>query len=229
MGIISLEKADHLFWLGRYTERVFTTMQCFFKHFDELIDADEQEHSYRSFLDAIKIPDVYGDTDTFIGKYLFDESDPNSIISNMNRAFDNGIIVRDEISTTSLSYLQMSLDLLKDKDSIIAHDRPIYDLQTLVDYYYAFWGSVDDCVLDEECRNIIKVGRYLERLDLYMRLKYPYAAIDKEFSKFINRLERVKMPYNSSRLEQLKEILSRGEDWVGSYYDAIGCLYMIFA
>ena len=29
MGIISVEKSDHLFWLGRYVERVFTTLNTF--------------------------------------------------------------------------------------------------------------------------------------------------------------------------------------------------------
>ncbi|MGN0297745.1 MAG: alpha-E domain-containing protein [Lachnospiraceae bacterium] len=227
MGIISLEKADHLFWLGRYSERVFTTMQCFFKHFDELIDVENSKDFYINFLKALNLPDIYGDSDTFISRYLFDETDTNSLVSNMTRAFDNGIIVRDEISTVSLSYLQMSLDLLR-KPDMLNNQRPLYDLQDLVDYYYAFWGSVDDCVLDEECRNIMKVGRYVERLDLYLRLKYPYVTIEKEFAKFINRLERVRMPYRSSSLEQLKEILSKGENWVESYYDAIGCLYMIF-
>lgn len=229
MGIISLEKADHLLWLGRYTERVFTTMQCFFKHFDEMIDQENDKEFYKEFLKAVNIPDIYGDEETFINRYLFDESDMNSLVSNLTRAFDNGIIVRDEISTTSLSYLQMSLDILKNPNIMQNNQRPVYDLQDLVDYYYAFWGSVDDCVLDEECRNIIKVGRYIERLDLYLRLKYPYSAIQKEFAKFLNRLEKVKMPYRSSAVEQLKNILSKGEDWVDSYYDAIGCLYMVFA
>ena len=30
MGIISIEKADHLYWLGRYTERVYTILRVFF-------------------------------------------------------------------------------------------------------------------------------------------------------------------------------------------------------
>lgn len=228
MGIISIEKADHLFWLGRYVERVFTTTQCFFKYFDELIDSENEEKFYLYFLDALNLPDRYGDTETFITKYLCDETDMNSIISNMNRAFDNGMIVRDEISTTSLSYLQMCLDLLKNPDVTHGNDRPIYDLQDLVDYYYAFWGSVDDCVEDEECRNIIKVGRYQERLDLYVRLKYPHEAIAKEFAKFERRLARVKIPYRETALQQFKEILAKGENWVDSYYDAINCLYTFF-
>ena len=49
---------------------------------------------------------------------------------------------------------------------------------------------MDDQVEDEVCRNIIKCGKYLERLDLYMRLGYPAKAVEKEFSKFVNRLHR---------------------------------------
>ena len=44
MGIISIEKADHLFWLGRYTERVFTTLRMFFKYFDEMLDMDNRAY-----------------------------------------------------------------------------------------------------------------------------------------------------------------------------------------
>ena len=35
MGIISIEKADHLYWLGRYAERVYTTLRVFFHIYDQ--------------------------------------------------------------------------------------------------------------------------------------------------------------------------------------------------
>ena len=31
MGIISVEQASRLYWLGRYTERVYTTIRMFLK------------------------------------------------------------------------------------------------------------------------------------------------------------------------------------------------------
>ena len=40
---------------------------------------------------------------------------------------------------------------------------------------------LDDNMEDEEGRNIIKCGKYLERLDLYMRLDFPYIYVEKEF------------------------------------------------
>ena len=57
MGAISIEKADRLFWLGRYTERVLTTLITYFDFYDEMIDGDEE--AYRTFCDKIAIPDIY--------------------------------------------------------------------------------------------------------------------------------------------------------------------------
>ena len=41
MGIISMEKVDHLYWLGRYTERVYTTLRVFFHIYDKMIEQPE--------------------------------------------------------------------------------------------------------------------------------------------------------------------------------------------
>lgn len=38
MGIISMEKVDHLYWFGRYTERVYTTLRMFFHIYDKMIE-----------------------------------------------------------------------------------------------------------------------------------------------------------------------------------------------
>ena len=40
MGIVSVEKANHLYWLGRYTERVFTTLKGFISVYDNMLDSD---------------------------------------------------------------------------------------------------------------------------------------------------------------------------------------------
>ena len=41
MGAISVEKMDHLFWLGRYTDRVYTTVRLFFQIYDNMIEQPE--------------------------------------------------------------------------------------------------------------------------------------------------------------------------------------------
>lgn len=223
MGIISIEKADHLFWLGRYAERVFTTLDTFMKYFDQMLDMDDE--AYRNFCERLSIPQVYEDKNDFISKYLFAKEDPNSVYNNMLRAYDNAVVLRDELSSMTLSYVQMTLDCIEQaKDS----NALAYDLQPVRDYLYAFWGCLDDHVEDEECRNIIKCGRYLERLDLYMRLDYPYPMIEKEYNKFINRLHKVRIGYKLSEVDRLTDYINMGEAWNTKRYEALNALWNIF-
>ena len=45
MGIISVVKANNLLWLGRYSERVYTTIRKFYVEFDKMIDNDTDGYS----------------------------------------------------------------------------------------------------------------------------------------------------------------------------------------
>ncbi len=208
MGVISLDRADSLFWLGRYTERVFTTVKEFFDYYDRMID--QNEDAYKRFCMKLSIPDVYGNHENFVKDYILDEENPDSIISNMKRAYDNAIVSRDDVSTESMAYLELCLQAIRREKGSPA---PVFELQSVIDDIYAFWGSIDDCVLDEENRNIIKCGRYVERMDLYLRLNHSYEEISKEFAKFSNRLERVRIGYDHDKFQLLGDMMSREEDY----------------
>lgn len=219
MGAISLEKFDHLFWLGRYTERVFSTLRTFCNYYDEMIDKDENK--YREFCDKLDIPDIYGSKEVFINKYLFDKTNPNSISSSMIRAFDNAVVMRKELTTETLLYIQLSLnELEKCKES----DAPLIGLQHVIDWIFAFWGSVDDNVESEKLRNIIKCGRYLERVDLYCRLSYSQAEIIKEFNKLKNRITKIGIPYNEALILRLDKIINNEEVLKNNYFTIVGNL-----
>ena len=56
MGIISLEKQDHLFWLGRYCERVYTTIRTFLLSYDKMLDNDDM--TYKNICELLDIPDI---------------------------------------------------------------------------------------------------------------------------------------------------------------------------
>ena len=138
--------------------------------------------------------------------------------SSMERAYDNAVVLRDELSSRTLSYIQLALDCM---EKHAGRGAFAYDLQPVLDDLFAFWGCLDDNVEDEECRNIIKCGKYLERLDLYMRLDYPYRMIEKEYNKFLNRLHKIRIRYNLSEIDTLNEIMNLGEGashaWMGFY------------
>ena len=77
-------------------------------------------------------------------------------------------------------------------------------------------------------RNIIKCGKYLERLDLYLCLDYPAKAVDKEFSKFVNRLHRSGLSYRPENERKLKEIIGLGEEWKSRKEEALENLWNLF-
>lgn len=206
MGIISLEKQDHLLWLGRYSERVYTTLKTFLLGYDQLLDDDKA--TYVSLCDQLDIPNIYTSQENFIKTYLFSDQDANSIYCNLKRACDNAVVLRDEISSSSLSYVQMALDTLEG-----CREEPLnlLGLQTVLDLLLAFWGSLDDNVLSEESRNLIKSGRYLERLDLYIRFGYPASALAREMSKFANRIGKLQsFQYDAAAYQSFAAAVQHG-------------------
>ena len=56
MGIKSVMNTDRLFWLGRYSERVYTTLRLFSLSFDSLIEQSVDDH--RIFCESLEIPDI---------------------------------------------------------------------------------------------------------------------------------------------------------------------------
>lgn len=219
MDIISIEKLDHLYWLGRYTERVYTTLRKFYGIYDDMIESPEG--MYIQYCERLNIPNIYTSNKQFAKSYLFDAGNPDSLYANMIRAFDNAIVLRDELSTRVLSYVQLALN---EFEACRHTTAPLLELQQVLDYILAFWGAADDYVEKEECRNIMKCGKYMERVDLYIRLNYHREDIEKELMKLNNRLLKTHMCYNEENLISLIGMVERRADWESEYQEALGYL-----
>ena len=206
MGFISVEQTDRLFWLGRYSERVYTTIRLYFTSYDTMID--ETTDSYKAFCQRLDIPDIYGSKEKFKELYPFDSQNPDSIISNLNRAYDNAIVLREEIGSETLSYIQLAIyDMNKAKIS----RAPLIEMQHIIDNILAFWGIVDDSIDSEQVRNIIKTGKRVERIDLYARLGLSRQELAREVHRLIPRIERCGIKYNEDRLNNLKKLVEEPE------------------
>lgn len=202
MGVITLEKADHLFWLGRYSERVYTTLKIYCDGYDNMIDLDEQY--YIRICSLLEIPNIYTSPEDFISRYGYDREDPNSIISNLQRAYDNAIVMRDEIGTETLAYIQMAVYRM---DAAAVSSAPMMQLQKVVDNLLAFWGCVDDQIDSLDIRSIMKFGKRMERLDLYLRFHGSQAELQRNYGRLIPRARDSGLPCNKKALERLKEII----------------------
>ena len=210
MGIISVEQTNRLYWLGRYAERVYTLVRCYFKSYDTMID--EIRDSY-----------LYQDKQDFMKSYPFDENNPDSIISNLIRAYDNAIVLRESIGSESLSYIQLAIyEMNKAKLS----DAPLIELQFVIDDILAFWGMIDDKLDDDHVRNIIKSGKRIERFDLYARLGLGREALVREVNRMIPRIEKSGMDVKKDKLEEIRNAVEEQEV---DYYGVIKMLEALIA
>ncbi len=219
MGIISVEQADHLYWLGRYTERVYSTLRFYFTRFDTMID--EAFDSYETFCESIDIPNIYTSREDFIRRYPFDADNPDSIISNLNRAYDNAIVLRESIGSETLSYIQLAI---YDMNKAAVSKSPLIVLQELLDHLLSFWGIADDRIDSEQVRNMIKAGKRIERIDLYARLGVSKEELVREVCRMIPRVERSGLHYDKEKISQLRVLVENPEM---DYYRIVSCVEAI--
>lgn len=213
MGIISIENTDRLFWLGRYSERVYTTIRLFADSYDLMIDIDFS--NYEDFCRRLDIPNIYKSKEDFIERYSFDEYNPDSLYANLMRVYDNAVVLREEIGSETLSYIQLAVyEMQKAK----ASSSPLIELQKVIDNILAFWGIADDRIDDENVRNIIKVGKRVERLDLYGRLHMKPEEIVREVCRLSDRIAKTCLKYNAHNLKALNDIVLKEEM---DYYNVV--------
>ena len=202
MGIISVEQVDHLYWLGRYSERVYTTLRIFARSFDLLIE--EGDAVFQNYCESLDIPNIYRSKEDFLRRYPFDESIPDSIVSNLNRAYDNAIVLRETIGSDALSYIQLSIYAM---NNAARSNSPLIELQQVTDDLLSFWGIVDDQIDDEQIRNIIKAGKRIERIDLYARLELDRRRLEREVHRMVPRVLRSGMKYDEAALSRVSTLI----------------------
>ncbi len=202
MAILSAEHSDQLFWLGRYSERVYTTIKGFAERFDSVMDIKTEE--YVEYCKRQEIPNVYVSKEDFVCRYCFDEKDPNSIYSNLMRAFDNAVVLREEIGSETLAYIQLAVYAM---NKAKASDAPLIHLQRVVDNIMAFWGMADDNIDRDSVRRILKLGKQVERVDLYARMKAEPGKLKKEVKRLSGQVLKTGMQYSIVKLAHLNYII----------------------
>lgn len=219
-GIISAEQADRLIWLGRYTERVYTTLKMYSQYFDHMID--ETEDSYPDYCKRMDIPNIYTDKDDFAYRYPYDSSNPDSIISTLARAYDNAIVLRECIGSEALSYIQLAVyDWSKSSEN----QAPLMETQKLLDHILAFWGTVDDQIDSHQIRSILKAGKRIERIDLLARMGAEPEKLVREVNRMLPRVIESGLSYNP---ERLKTIISLVDSESIDYYSIVNEVESIF-
>ena len=109
MDTITLSKQNRLFWLGRYSERAYSSIQIMMEDYDNLIDGAGMD--YRLFCSKMGSPCVYDGGEDFCRRYLFDSQSPYSVWASVEAMLGNGMVLRETIGSPTLAYLQMAQGL----------------------------------------------------------------------------------------------------------------------
>ena len=219
MGIISVEHTDRLLWLGRYSERVYTTLRLFAKYFDSMIDLNNEE--YERFCKSQDIPNIYTSIEDFSKRYCFDGNDTNSIYSNLMRAYDNAIVLREEIGSETLAYIQLAVYAM---NKAAVSDAPLVKLQRVTDNIVAFWGIADDSIDNKNVRDLIKLGKRIERIGIYSRLKLDGAELRREMKRLNTRINAANIRYSHKGLMHLNYLVEEDEPDYGEIVKEVEAL-----
>lgn len=221
MDIISVKHSANLFWLGRYTERVYSTLGFFFKYYDIMLDKDNR--AYLEFLAKMGVPDIYGGHERFINGYLYG-SDSVSVSDSFRHTYDNALLIRDTIGSESLAYIQLAINAFNAAPS---SGNLRLGMMPVTDYLLAFWGCIYDKLAHGEAGTIIKCGKIAERLDLYCRFGAEPALISAEYEKLSNMAAHIRIG-STQHLETLTQILATEESCVTQMPNVLNCLTGLF-
>lgn len=201
---IPATKANRLFWLGRYAERGYLSLHLLRRYYDKMID--DPNGAFEEFYSKLDSCTTYNDVESFKLGCLYDVNNSCSIMSGLEAANDNAIVLREEISTETLSYIQLSLYNIKRNSDV--GETNITQMQVVTDYLLAFWGSIYERVFDERIRNFLRIGRLIEYLDMHVRFDYKYFRIEEAFENLKSCALKEPSIFDATILSQLEEMIT---------------------
>ncbi len=205
-GTISAAKANRLYWLGRYAERTYLNLHLLRKYYDKTIDGAQTE--YEDYFNKLDIAVEPGKMHEFFIQQMYDTKNPTSIISDIERANDNAIVLREEITSETLSYIQLSRCVMQESGE--KQESNITALQPVTDYLLAFWGSLEERLSNLYAINILHAGRLLEGLDMHIRFEYPLAKIRTRFDLLLGCVESDATLFDHKLIGRIDEMLVEG-------------------
>lgn len=170
---ISATKANRLFWLGRYVERVYMTLHLLRRVYDKMIDGSPAD--YQSFWQKLDMSGSYGSTGEFTLGMMYDAENPSSVLSSLNRAMDNAIMLREDIKSETMSYIEMSISMMKQYRMEAMSN--VTNLQPITDWMLALRGSAAQRIENPKVLSIIAIGQIIEKMDIMLRFCYCYDRI----------------------------------------------------
>ena len=204
---ISPAKADRLYWLGRYAERAILSLHLLRRYCNADIDADS--HSpLETFATLMGVPTAALKSGNFVADYLYSTENLSSIASTLAAAKNNAMLERNDIKTEVLAYVELAVNTL---EAAKANNAGVFELQPVSDYLMSFWGAVGEYVRSRAVRNILTIGRCVERLDVMIRFCYEPERIASVLETLESVDEAELAPCDNQTIDYLRKMAAMPE------------------
>ena len=204
---LTLKQVDSLYWLGRYAERVLSSLRVFMQVYDSQLDTT---FDYANYCEKLDIYNGFASLADFCRRYAFDEGYQSSILCSATCANGNAMMLRDIIGSECLSYVELALRAVADA---ALSETPVLHFQRAVDCIMAFKGAVFDTVQDRNAYNIIRCGFGVERLDFYLRLGIHEQTVLFESRRLARALSYTDVDCDSLQLQKITGALCELDDF----------------
>jgi len=204
MPTISPAKANHLYWLGRYAERVSAQLHFLRYYYDLCLD-EGHEDALLQYCGKLSLTDCSPDRDLFLVQHLF-STHSGCLRHTLNCLNDNSIVLREELTTNTIAYVNLCVATLKHSDH--KKDLNINSLQPISDYILAFWGSVHQHVTNQASLDMLFIGKHIEYIDMYARFDERFSRLAAEWALLERKLDRMPFIVNKDSRMLLREIFA---------------------
>ncbi len=218
-NVITADKANRLFWLGRYAERVYISLHLLRRYYDKVLDGNMSDLG--EYYTCLGLRGMDSSDREFQISQLYDRDNICSIATSVDLAHDNAIVLRRDITSESLSYIQMSQALLAECST--EGEKNITRLQPITDNMLAFFGSIDERVFDKRIRKFLKIGKLIENIDLHIRFDYPFFRVEEAYETLKDYLAQEDAVGDKRTLAVLDELVSEEcySNQTASYKDIV--------
>ncbi len=204
---ISPAKADKLFWLGRYAERTYLNLHFLRACYDKMIDGEDD--AYSEYCSNLSLDADFKSPSNFVKSFLYDKQNPFSISAELEFANDNAMVLREEITSETLGYIQISLAHINSLSKV--NETHITALQPITDNLLSMWGSIEERVLNDYALAILMAGKIIEQIDIRVRFDYPFDRVELLYERLKTHLRYVPYIYDVEVIEQIDKLLTAKE------------------
>ncbi|AFL68153.1 alpha-E domain-containing protein [Sulfurospirillum barnesii] len=165
MILISPQRAEYLYWMGRYIQRAESMTRLVISLFDKILDEDFDDA--KKVYSNLGITLTYDSSQAFLRQSVFDV-EYASLLSVISAARENAILTRPNLSHrmfSRINALYLAYQKAKEERTV-----SLYWLESTLQELDAIWGNLELSLVESKEVPLIQLGKVIERMDLNIRI-----------------------------------------------------------